>query len=198
MNCKHCGAPLPTGALECPYCTASTPYAEQNAESIRDQRKKGSLGSLKRASLGLASLLYFLSFGFYGSAWYVLRCRSFNELDPKVTFPFAATVANFLVTLTFLLFLLVEKPTLELWLGMSEEELVGFQSTFMFLAMGISVYVAFGFRKILQNYAARHLDRSVAVQTIAPSGVMTCLFGSLYLQATVNRMISMELLNPEI
>ncbi|NLL37433.1 MAG: zinc ribbon domain-containing protein [Fretibacterium sp.] len=198
MNCKHCGAPLPTGALSCPYCTASTPYAEKNLEELTRQRKKASLGTLKNASLGLATLLYFFTFGFYGSLWYLLRLRSFNALDPKVTFPFPAVLANFLVTLCFLAFLMIDNSILQATFGLTADGVSDLMGWSMLLAMGVATYVAFAFRRILQNYAAKHLERSVAVQTIAPSGVMTFLFGALYLQATVNRMIAMELLNPQL
>ena len=40
--------------------------------------------------------------------------------------------------------------------------------------------------------------KSVVVLSIASSGLMTVFFGPLYLQLQVNKMIDMELLNPEL
>ncbi len=66
------------------------------------------------------------------------------------------------------------------------------------LAMTISVWLAFITRNILQAHASNYMEGNDAVNTIAPSGVMLILFGPLYLQTQINRMLKMELLAPKI
>ncbi|MBQ9581713.1 MAG: hypothetical protein IJR21_05010 [Synergistaceae bacterium] len=61
-----------------------------------------------------------------------------------------------------------------------------------------SGWLAFKIRVILQNYASKYLDKAVAVQSIAPSGVLLFLFGAAYLQTQINKMIGMEILAPKI
>ena len=66
------------------------------------------------------------------------------------------------------------------------------------LAMTLSVWLAFITRNILQAHASKFMERNAAVHIIASSGVMLVLFGPLYLQRQVNRMLKMEMLIPKI
>ena len=42
------------------------------------------------------------------------------------------------------------------------------------------------------------METSAAIHTVVPSNVLLILFGVMYLQYQVNKMISMELLAPQI
>ena len=66
------------------------------------------------------------------------------------------------------------------------------------IGLVVSVYLAFAVRNILQAYAAKFMDKNIAVGSVAPSSIMLVLFGPLYLQHSVNRLIGMKLLAPKI
>ena len=66
------------------------------------------------------------------------------------------------------------------------------------VAFCLSIYIAFTVRSILQEYAAKFMDRDIAVGSVAPSAVNLVLFGPIYLQQCVNRMIKMKILAPQI
>ena len=83
-------------------------------------------------------------------------------------------------------------------LGLSEENVQDCFNLLSLAAFILSIWLSFKARSILQLYASRYLEKSVAVLSIAPSGLMIFLFGPLYLQGQINRMIAMELLNPDL
>ena len=195
MNCNHCGAALPVGAERCEYCGAATPYAAKNLEDIQRRKKKEGLLAMKRVSGGMLFFLYFFSFGLYGSLWHVLRNRSLNRLAPKVHIPFWAAGLNLAL---FLGWILISQDEVGQSLGLSSEDA---QSCFNMLSLGafaLSAWLSFRARSVLQIYASQYLEKSVVVLSIAPSRFMLTFFGALYLQLQINRMIAMELLNPEL
>ena len=69
-------------------------------------------------------------------------------------------------------------------------------------ALGVDIvlsgWIAFKARDVLQEYASQTMERSAAIMTVVPSNMMLLLFGPMYLQYQVNRMISAELLAPQI
>ncbi|MBQ7214729.1 MAG: hypothetical protein IJS39_01960 [Synergistaceae bacterium] len=52
--------------------------------------------------------------------------------------------------------------------------------------------------RILLEYAAKFMEADIAVESIAPSGVKLALFGAVYLQSCVNKMIKMKILSPKL
>ncbi len=195
MNCKHCGAALPVGAERCEYCGAATPHATQNLEAILRQKRKEGLLSMKRVSGGMLFFLYFFTFGIYGSVWYLLRSRSLNRLAPKVGFPLWAACLQIVLHLSWIL---VSQESVGESLGIQKDEAQSFFNLLCTAAFFLSVWLAFRARSILQVYASQYMEKSVVILSVAPSGMATTFFGALYLQLQVNRMIAMELLNPEL
>ena len=195
MNCRHCGAALPIGAERCEYCGAATPHAAENLEAIlREKRRKGLL-SMKRVSGGMLFFLYFFTFGLYGSIWHVLRNKSLNRLAPNIQIPFWAACLQLALHLGGFL---IPQSSVGQALGLSEEDVNDCFTLLSLAAFILSIWLCFKARSILQLYASRYLEKSVVVLSIAPSGLMIFLFGPLYLQGQINRMIAMELLNPEL
>lgn len=195
MNCKHCGAPLAVGAERCDYCGAATPYAAQNLETILRQKKREGLLPMKRVSGGLLFFLYIFSLGIYGSLWHILRNSSLNRLVPKVHIPFWAAGLNFVLVLGWLL---ISQDNIVQALGLSPEDAQSYFNLLLLGSFGLSTWLSFRARSILQHYASQHLEKTVVILSIAPSGMMTTLFGALYLQFQINRMIAMELLSPKL
>ena len=195
MNCKHCGAALPIGAERCEYCGAATPHAADNLEAIlREKRKEGFL-SMKRVSGGMLFFLYSFTFGFYGSIWHVLRNKSLSRLAPKIYLPFWAACLQLAIHLSWIL--IPQSSVVQAW-GLSEEDVQNCFTLLSLAAFILSIWLSFKARSILQVYASRYLEKSVVVLSVAPSGLMTFLFGPLYLQGQINRMIAMELLDPDL
>ena len=195
MNCRHCGAALPIGAERCEYCGAATPHAAENLEAIlREKRRKGLL-SMKGVSGGMLFFLYFFTFGVYGSVWHVLRNKSLNRLAPNIQIPFWAACLQLALHLGWIL---IPQSSVGQALGLSEEDVQNCFTLLSLAAFILSVWLSFKARSILQLYASRYLEKSVVVLSIAPSGLMTFLFGPLYLQSQINRMIAMELLDPDL
>lgn len=196
MNCMHCGAVLPVRAERCEYCGAATPYAKANLEEKLRQEKKDSLKSMKRVSGGMLLFLYFFSLGFYSCVWYILRSKSLNRLAPnKIRLPlWAACLYMFFIVSWFFL----PQDFVRFGLGLSAEAIDNYFTLALLLSFVLSLWLAFRVRSILQIYASQYLEKSVVVLSIASSGLMMILFGALYLQFQINKMISMELLNPDL
>ncbi len=195
MNCKHCGAALPVGAARCEYCGAATPHAAGNLEAILRERRREGLLSMKRVSGGMLFLLYFFTFGLYGSIWHVLRNKSLNRLAPNIQIPLWAACLQLALHLGWIL---IPQSSVGQALGLSEEDVNDCFTLLSLAAFILSIWLCFKARSILQLYASRYLEKSVAVLSIAPSGLMIFLFGPLYLQGQINRMIAMELLDPDL
>ena len=195
MNCRHCGAALPIGAERCEYCGAATPHAADNLETILREKKRKGLLSMKRVSGGMLFFLYFFTVGVYGSVWHVLRNKSLNRLAPNIQIPLWAACLQLALHLGWIL---IPQSSVGQALGLSEENVQDCFNLLSLAAFILSIWLSFKARSILQLYASRYLEKSVAVLSIAPSGLMIFLFGPLYLQDQINRMIAMELLNPDL
>lgn len=195
MNCKHCGAALPAGAERCEYCGAATPHAADNLEKILRQKKRAGLGSMKRVPGGMLFFLYVFSLGIYSGVWYMLRSNSLNRLYPRLRFPFWGACLHLCLVLAWFF---LSQDEVQSSLGLSEEDARRCFNLLFPALGGLSIWLSFKARSILQNYAAQYVEKSVVVLSIAPSGLMTVFFGPLYLQLQVNKMIDMELLNPEL
>ena len=200
MKCATCGAPLEAGMEHCPYCGSTTSYGEtlleEKVRQKKDEEKRRQLEGLPRMkyiSGAFIPILYFCTFAWYAPIWYGLRLRSLNALNPPDTMPaWGVALYNLLWISVFLL------PNSGERFGLTQEQWQSFFNTALGVMIVLSVWLAFKARSILQGYAAKSLEVSVVVHTVAPSNVLLILFGPMYLQYQINKMISMELLAPQI
>ena len=199
-TCVNFGAPLDAGAEKCPYCGTVTPYgesmlAEKKIHQSEQERKRmlENLPKIKFVSLPFMILVYIFTFFGYAPYWYATRMKTLNSLESDSKLPKWA-----IAVYALLWCVMVIVPGSESDIGISESLSQQIFSVSLGLAMTISVWLAFITRNILQAHASNYMNRNDAVNTIAPSGVMLILFGPLYLQTQINRMLKMELLAPKI
>ena len=194
MNCTKCGAPLDAQDEVCQYCGTRTPYGERLLEERRRHDEEearlhalDNMPAMKHVSMAFAVFLQVITLGGYAPYWYATRIQSLNALGTSKKFP--AWLAGVFALAWCAMILLPNGEDIE------GSELFNYAAGIAFVA---SVYLAFSVRSILQEYASRFMERNIAVATVAPSGVLLVLFGPLYLQACVNRLIKMKFLAPKI
>ena len=151
------------------------------------------LPKIKFVSLPFMIIVYIFTFFGYAPYWYATRMKTLNSLESESKLPKWA-----IAVYALLWCVMVIVPGSESDIGISESLSQQIFSVSLGLAMTISVWLAFITRNILQAHASNYMNRNDAVNTIAPSGVMLILFGPLYLQTQINRMLKMELLAPKI
>jgi hypothetical protein len=200
MNCKHCGAPVEANDEVCQYCGKLTDYGEHMLEerkrTEKEEERRRALDNLpvmKYVSMTFMIFIYVITLGSYSPYWYATRIAPLNALNTGKKFP--AWLAGIFALAWCAMFIL---PGSEATFGITSEmsqEIYNYSLGIGFVA---SVYLAFAARNILQEYAAKFMERPVAVQTVAPSAIMLILFGSIYLQHCVNKMIAMKILAPKI
>ena len=200
MNCTHCGAPIEANDEVCQYCGKLTAYGERmldehKREEQEEARRKAleNLPTMKYVSMIFAVLMWVITIGGYSVYWYATRIAPLNALGTKKKFP--AWAAAILAVSWFLMCFLPNTSDIP---GVSPELMKEANSYAIGVLFVVSVYLAFAVRSMLQEYAAGFVEKPVAVSTVAPSGIMLILFGAIYLQHTVNRMISMKMLAPKI
>ena len=203
MKCTSCGAPLEISCEKCPYCGTVTPYGEEKfrereSKKKDDERKKAleKLPAMKFVASSFVAVLYVFTMGLYSVYWYAMRLKPLNSLATKSKLP-AWLVALFAVLYAGL-FLLPPEITEYIVSGIDEESAYTVFDIVLALVMLSSVWLAFIVRKILQEHAANFMEKSQAVNTIAPSSVMMILFGAAYLQIQVNKMIKMNMCSAKI
>lgn len=199
-TCVNCGAPLEANAEKCPYCGTITKYGESHLEEKRmqerEQERKRQLDNLPKIKfVGLPFMICVYIFTFFGYApyWYATRMNTLNSLESDSKLPKWAVGVYALLWAV-----MVIVPGWERDLGITESISQQIFNISFGLAMTLSVWLAFITRNILQAHASKFTERNVAVQIIASSGVMLVLFGPLYIQTQVNRMLKMEMLAPKI
>lgn len=199
-TCVNCGAPLEAGAEKCPYCGTVTPYGESMLEEKRTQQREQerkrmleNLPKIKFVSLPFMILVYIFTFFGYAPYWYATRMKTLNSLESDSKLPKWA-----IAVYAMLWCVMVIVPGSESDIGITEAISQQIFNISLGLAMTISVWLAFITRKILQAHASNYMEGNDAVNTIAPSGVMLILFGPLYLQTQINKMLKIELLAPKI
>ena len=200
MKCESCGAPLEQGMERCPYCGTLVPVDEKVLEARERRERKRKLENLPQMKLvpgAMLVLLYVVTFGLYAVYWYAMRMKDLNNLNAdseNKNFKVPAWLVAIFAIAYLAVFMLGGDSS-------TEPEVNEFQDLFN-IALGVVIvasgWLAFKIRAILQNYAAKYLDKAVAVQSIAPSGVLLSLFGAAYLQTQINKMIGMEILAPKI
>lgn len=200
-KCKACGAPVEAGTEKCPYCGTLTDYGEEKfrereARQKEDEkrRKLENLPAMKYVSPAFVAVLYVVTVGLYSVYWYAMRMKPLNSLGTKAKIPAWLVAVFALVYMGF--FFLPGYDTAEYGLDPELSETVyGYALAGVMLASG---WLAFMARRVLQEYASGLMDRTQAVNVIAPSGLMLILFGAGYLQSQINRMIRMNLFSPKI
>ena len=204
MNkCTSCGAPLEISCEKCPYCGTVTPYGEEKfrerESKLRDDDRKKALENLpamKFVASSFVAVLYIFTMGLYSVYWYAMRLKPLNSLGTKSKIP-AWLVAVFAVMYAGL-FLLPPEITEYIVSGIDEESAYTVFDVVLSLVILSSGWLAFITRKILQEHAANFMEKSQAVNAVAPSAVMLILFGAGYLQIQVNKMIKMNMFSPKI
>ena len=199
-TCVNCGAPLEAGAEKCPYCGTLTKYGEAHVEEKLNQQREQerrkileNLPKIKYVSLPFMILVYIFTFFGYAPYWYATRMNTLNSLESDSKLPKWAVGVYALLWAV-----MVIVPGWEGDIGITESISQQIFSVSLGLAMTLSVWLAFITRNILQAHASKFMNRNDAVHTIASSGTMLILFGPLYLQTQVNRMLKMEMLAPKI
>lgn len=193
MNCKNCGAPLTPEDEKCSYCGS---YIERSPaeiakrqrikqESIRRERLD-SLPKIKFVQITFTVLANIITMGFYSIYWYVTRRNTLNTLTNDYKFPDIGLVIH--VTALILFY-------------------VSNNESIYSLALPVSwlsgIYTAFQVKNILRAYALKNIDLINSgsiniINLVAPSSILLILFGSIYLQVQINKMIKSELFKPEI
>ncbi len=201
MKCSACGAPIDAGDEKCPYCGTLTQYGEEKFREHQkiereNERKRAleNLPAMKFVSNAFIPLLYIFTLGCWSVYWYAMRMKQLNSLETKTKLP-AWLVAVFAVLTAYMIIV----PSYDLTaLGLSEELAESIYNGVVGCVVVASGWLAFIARGILQEHAAKFMDKTQAVNTIAPSNVMLILFGAAYLQFQVNKMIKMNLFSPKI
>lgn len=198
MKCEGCGAPLDEGMERCPYCGTLVPVDESRLKLKQQEERLKKLEGLARMKYVPSSFLviaYIFTAGLYSVYWYAMRIKDINNLDPDYNVKLPAWGVAIFGLLCCAQFLTEE---IGIAFGLSLEQSDSVLNVIVALVILTSVWLAFRVRRIFQNYAAKYLDKAVAVGSVASSGVMLILFGAAYLQSQVNKMISMEILAPKI
>ena len=200
MKCSTCGAPLNADDEVCQYCGTMTAYGmsmleERKREEKEEQHRLAleNLPKIKFVSMGFVIAAYVCTLGYYSPYWYATRMKPLNDLDSGTKLP-AWAVGIFAVMCAMICL----GSNVQEYFGLTEETSQDILDYALGVVLVASVWLAFWVRKILQGYAAKFMERDIAVGSIAPSGMMLVLFGPVYLQHTVNKMIKMKLMAPQI
>ena len=193
MKCANCGAPIEATDEVCQYCGTRTAYGVSMLEEHKRHEAIENLPKIKYVSEAFMILVYVITMGYYAPYWYATRMKPLNDLDSGTKLP-AWAVGLYALACMAVFFVTDLESTLGLDADLSQE-IFNYIAAIVFVG---SIWLAFWIRKILQGYAAKFMDKDIAVGTIASSGVMLVFFGPLYLQSSINKMIKMKLLAPQI
>lgn len=202
MKCTACGAPLDAGTEKCPYCGTLTQYGEEKfrereAQRKDDERKKAleNLPAMKFVANAFVPVLYVFTLGLYAVYWYAMRLKPLNSLDTKLKLP-AWLVGIFALLYAYVILVPASYELTEY--GIDPETADSIFNGVLGAVIVASGWLAYITRNILQEHAAKFMDRTQAVNSIAPSNMLLLLFGAAYLQLQVNKMIRMNLFSPKI
>ncbi len=196
MNCKHCGAPLHVGDEACTYCGSPTALGVANQQKRLEQEKKAALLPMKAVGPGMIICLCLVTIGLYSPIWYLLRKKSLERLSPHNRLSPFLLWLYLAVSVAFIVFPQLPKEEIREALGLEVHEHIF--TVLMLLMPGLSIWLAFQTQRMLQNYASAFMERKMVINTVASSGLALVFFGVIYLQLQINKMIDMEILNPEL
>ncbi|MBQ9582514.1 MAG: DUF4234 domain-containing protein [Synergistaceae bacterium] len=154
----------------------------ENLKREAEYRKKlNNLVKIKYASTAFVLFLSVFTIGLYSIYWYGTRSGDLNKLNPECQLP-AWGAGVYLASWIYMMFIQSDDV----------------QPIIMLASSIFYWWLAFRVRKILRLYASKNISGSVVARYIAPSAVWTFLFGSIYLQSQINKMIQMEILAPKV
>ena len=193
-SCKYCGAPLTPDAEKCSYCGRYIEFspeekARRDKQKQQDERlaKIEALPKIKFVSITFTIFANIFTLGFYAVYWYISRRKTLNNLTPDKKFPDLVLFIHVVALICFYYFTDNENSNQEI-----------FSNIAFFVSFLTAIYVAFQVKNILRTYSLNHLDRVSTDKLIAPSNISVILFGSIYLQSQINKMINLELFAPEV
>ena len=191
LNCKTCGAPLKGDEEHCPYCGSFIEY-EDRPKKQKPEHEHKNLPQIKYASEIFIIVVSIFTFGIYEIYWYISRRKSFNGLVEGLKFPDIGFVIYVIGWLMFL-FMSSEDPE------MAETEEAGSLAYIGYIIIWIgAAWMSFAIQKILKKYLAEHCGDEAILKVINFSDVMTFIFGCIYLQIQINKMIQAEILSPQL
>ena len=198
MKCQNCGAPINPNDEVCEYCGTMTQYGmnmlqERKRLEQEEQHRHAleNLPKIKYVSILFVIAMCILTLGCYAPYWYATRITALKYLTDSKKFPVWAVIA-FVIAWGLVVILPADEEE------NTSELLQTVNSIAIWSALIMSVYLAFVVRKILQEYAVKFMDTDIAAESVAPSAVKVILFGAVYLQHCVNKMIKMKILAPKI
>ena len=200
MICQHCGAPLEAGIELCSFCGSPTPYDEmlldekiQRKQALQRKKKLAGLAAIKHVSDLSLPFLWIATMGIYSPVWYLTRAQSLNRLNSPKKLPACATIVQLVLYLGAL-----SLPGAWEGIGVDAETASAYNHCVFGASFFLSIWLAFRVKDILWAHASQYLEKAVVVHTIAPSVPLLVVFGPLYLQTQINKMIFMELLTPTV
>ena len=193
LNCKTCGAPLKGDEEHCPYCGSFIEYEDRPGGHASNQKhgnsRQKNLPQMKYASEALLIVISIFTFGLYGIYWYISRRKSFNELVEGLKFPDIA-FAIYIIGWVIFFFVSSENP--------DSEEFDSISALGYLVVWCGGVWLSFGIKRILKEYLTRHCNDEAILKIVMPSDVNLFIFGYIYLQIQINKMIKAELFAPKL
>ena len=189
LNCKTCGAPLKGDEEHCPYCGSFIEY-EDRPKKQKSECEHKNLPQIKHVSEIFVIVVSIFTFGLYGIYWYFSRRKSFNGLVEGLKFP---DIGFVIYVIGWLMFFFMEDP------GAADNEEAGSLAYIGSIIIWIgAAWMSFSIQKILKKYLAEHCGDKTVLKIINFSDVMTFIFGYIYLQVQINKMIQAEILSPQL
>ena len=134
------------------------------------------------AEMSSVIISYILTLGFYSSCWYITRTFPLNRLKSELKFPVLAALIYPVMCFSFMFII----PFYDR-IGLTELHAKVIFASAVMISYTMSVQMALRVKKIL-----RHYDNSEV-----SSDWLMALFGPIYLQYCINRMIRMKIFVPE-
>lgn len=200
MKCQGCGAPLGIEDRECAYCGKVTPYGERLLEERRirkqekarqwklkcerrkqerelEEERRRNMPAMPCVPLPVCAVMYVITLGLWSSYWYITRSFPLNRMKSEDKLPLWLALVYPLLCFGIFFLLLGHENV-----GINASEAKALFAADTMLCYGVSAWLAWQARKILRSYLAE----------AAPSDWTLALFGPLYLQYTVNKIIHVK------
>ena len=191
LNCRTCGAPLKGDEEHCPYCGSFIEY-EDRPKKQKPERENKNLPQIKYASEIFVIVVSIFTLGLYGIYWYISRRKTFNSLVEGLKFPDIGLV---IYIIGWCIFLGMSSSDAEAVDPENSESLAGYG--YLILWAG-ALWLSFGIKKILKEFLTRNCKDEAILKVINFSDIMIFIFGYIYLQIQINKMIQAEILSPQL